>query len=89
MRAVLLAMALLSAGTGAARASCADETKEFKERVERQYKLKPTPQSAAAAKELQKLDRPYQVDEVECYNTLARARRALAAPPPPAREAKP
>ena len=83
----LLGLALLIAATGLAQAKCVDEAKDFTERVKREQKLKPTPQTAAAAKELQKLDlnpRPGvdtkpRMDEVDCYNTLARARRAFSA----------
>jgi hypothetical protein len=95
--AALLGLALLIVATGLAQARCVDEAKDLTERVNREQKLKPTAQTAAAAKELQKLDlkpkpgvdtKP-RMDEVDCYNTLARARRAFSATSEPQPKPKP
>jgi len=48
-----------------------------------QNQARPTAQSQAATKELQKLERNEQADEIDCFNTLARARQILASPVPP------
>jgi hypothetical protein len=93
----LLGLALIIIATGLAQARCVDEAKELGERVNREQKLKPTPQTAAAAKELQKLnlnpkpgaDTKPRMDEVDCYNTLTRAKRALTATPEPQPKPKP
>jgi hypothetical protein len=56
---------------------------ELQDRVERAQKARPTPQGAAAMKELQQAQRDLKaLAEVDCYNSVARARRALAAPTP-------
>ena len=82
MRALGLVLVLLMASAGPAEARCADEAKELKARVVRAQKLNPTPQTAAAGKVLKRLDdNANRMDEVDCYNALARARRALDAPP--------
>jgi hypothetical protein len=52
--------------------------------VDSQNQARPTAQSQAAARELQKLERSETADEIDCVNTLARARRMLASPIPPA-----
>lgn len=84
MRALCLTLILLASAV-AAKAGCLEEMGQFRERVDSQNQTRPTAQSQAAAKELQKLDRDEMADEVDCYNTLARARKILAAPfPPPA-----
>ncbi len=82
MRALCLALILL-ASAGAAKADCLQEISQFREQVDSQNQTRPTAQSQAAAKELQRLDRSEMADEVDCYNTLARARKILAAPFPP------
>lgn len=84
MRALCLVLTLL-APASAAQADCLQEIGQFREQVDSQNQVRPTAQSQAAAKELQRLDRDEMADEVDCYNTLARARKILAAPlPPPA-----
>ncbi len=89
MRLVVLALVLSVGGAGVAQARCADELDALRLRVERQQKLRPTPQTAAAAKELKKADEnAKQMDEVDCYNALDRARRALNAPMPTEAKAK-
>jgi hypothetical protein len=68
-----------------AQARCADDLAALQTRVDRATKMQPPPPgAAAAAKTLQKFNDSDSQDEVDCYNTLARARRALAAPPPEA-----
>lgn len=79
MRALCLALIFL-ASAGAAKADCLHEISQFREQVDSQNQTQPTAQSQAAAKELQRLDRDEMADEVDCYNTLARARNILAAP---------
>lgn len=89
MRVVALVMVLLFGGIELAQARCADELKELQARVDRAQKRQPTAQTAAAAKELKNVDENLkQMDEVDCYNAVARARRALTAPPPPAQKAQ-
>jgi hypothetical protein len=83
MRGPALVLAALVGCAGAAQARCADDLKQFQARLARTAKAKPTPQTAAATKELKRYDTgANQGDEVDCYNTLARARRALNAPSP-------
>ncbi len=85
MRTALVTMALLLGTLGVANADCLSELGQFREQVDSANAAKPTAQSQAAARELQKLERSETADEVDCYNTLARARQMLAAPfPPPA-----
>ena len=80
MRALCL-MLILLASAGAAKADCLEEIGQLRQQIDSQKQMRPTAQSQAAARELQKLER----DEVDCYNTLAKARNILAAPfPPPA-----
>jgi len=82
MRALCLALILL-ASASAARADCLWEIGQFREQVGAQNQARPTAQSQAATKELQKLERNEQADEIDCFNTLARARQILASPVPP------
>jgi len=81
MRSLFIALIVL-ASAGAAKADCLEELGRFQEQVDSQNQMRPTAQSQAAAKELQKLEHNEMADEVDCYNTLARARRILAAPFP-------
>ncbi len=84
MRLVILVLVLLMGGITFAEARCADELKDLSARVERQQKRTPTAQTAAAVKELRRASQDARdMDEIECYNTVARVRRALAAAPPP------
>jgi hypothetical protein len=91
MRAIFfLAMLLLAASVGVAHSDCIKEIDEFRERLN---EATPTPQTAAAERELEKLDHNERADEIDCFNALTRARRALAASAPPtsplpSREAK-
>ena len=81
----LCLMLILLASAGAAKAECLEDIGKFREQVDSQNQMRPTAQSQGAAKELQKLERDEMADEVDCYNTLARARKILASPlPPPA-----
>ncbi len=89
MRILALVMVLLLGGVALAQARCADDLKELQARVDREQKRQPTAQTAAAAKELKKVDENLkQMDEVDCYNAVTRVRRALTAPPPPALKAQ-
>jgi hypothetical protein len=81
MRSLLLTLIVL-ASAGAAKADCLEEIGRFREQVDSQNQMRPTAQSQAALKELQRLERDEMADEVDCYNTLARARKILAAPIP-------
>jgi hypothetical protein len=85
MRIFLLAFALAIGGSAAAQASCADEFKELQARVARQMTQQPpTAQAVAAKKQINKAsDDMNQMDEVDCYNAVARIRRTLATPAPP------
>jgi len=82
MRALCLVLIILTSA-GSAKADCLHEIGQFHEQVDSQSQARPTPQSQAAARELQKLERNDQADEVDCYNTLAKARTILAAPAAP------
>lgn len=96
-RRLLAALVVLLALSGVAEARCADDLKALQARVDRAQKQKPTPQSAAAAKILQRFNQSTTTDEVACYSAVGRAQRALAerpaGPPEPqnqlAREPKP
>jgi len=79
MRALCLALILL-ASAGIAKADCLHDIGQFREQVDSQNRTRPTAQSQAAARELQKLERSESADEIDCYNTLARARQILASP---------
>jgi hypothetical protein len=83
MRHFAFVIVLLLAGAGTAEARCADEMKDFQDRLERIVKSKPTAQTAAASKVIKRYnEEAKETDEVGCYNALARARRALKAPDP-------
>jgi hypothetical protein len=84
MRAAFLTVVFLVGVIGAARADCLEDLGQFREQVDTQNQARPTAQSQAAARELQKLERSETADEIDCVNTLARARRMLASPMPPA-----
>ena len=85
MRIFLFALALAIGGSSFAQARCADDFKELQARVDRQMLQQPAqPQVAAAAKQLKKAsDDMNSMDEVDCYNAVARVRRTLATPVPP------
>jgi hypothetical protein len=83
VRATLTTLALLIGTMGAAQAECLAEIGQLREQVDLQNQARPTPQSQAAARELQKLERNDSANEVDCVNTLVKARRMLAAPVPP------
>jgi hypothetical protein len=84
MRLTLATVALAIGMSGAAHADCLHEIGQFREQVDAQNAAKPSTQSRAAARELQRLEQSEAADEIDCYNTLARARTMLAAPLPPA-----
>jgi len=79
MRALCLALILL-ASAGIAKADCLHDIGQFREQVDSQNRTRPTVQLQVAARELQKLERSESADEIDCYNTLARARQILASP---------
>jgi hypothetical protein len=82
MRAALTLVFLLSA-TVAAHADCLQEIGQVREQVDAQNIARPTAQSQAAARELQKLERSESANEIDCVNTLVRARKMLASPAAP------
>lgn len=82
--ALVVALAAAMAAPCAAQARCADDLAALQARVDRAQRMHPTPQTAAAAKVLQKFNQGDAEDEVDCYNAVARARHALAALPPDA-----
>jgi hypothetical protein len=84
MRLALATVALAIGMAGAAHADCLQEIGQFRAQVDAQNAATPSAQSRAAARELQKLEQSEAADEIDCYNTLARARTILAAPLPPA-----
>lgn len=79
MRAFFLALILL-ASVGAAKAECLQEIGQLREQVDSLNQTRPTAQSQAAARELQKLGRSESADEIDCVNTLVRTRQMLASP---------
>jgi hypothetical protein len=83
MRAAFITLALLTSAMSAARADCLRDLGQFHELIAAQNQTRPTAQSQAAARELQKLEHNEQADEIDCVNTLVRARHILAAPVPP------
>jgi hypothetical protein len=82
MRALCLALILI-ASAGAAKADCLHDIGQFREQVDSQNQARPTAQSQAAARELQKLERNEQANEMDCVNTLVKARQMLASPVAP------
>jgi hypothetical protein len=82
MRIAGLVLVLLVATAGSAAAACADDVAALNIRVPHLQKTAPTPQTAAASKELAKLNKNLpQMDEFQCTNAVARVRRALTSPP--------
>lgn len=77
------------AATTRAEARCADDLQVLQERIDHLQANGRTPQSAAAAKILEKYGGSATADEVDCYNALARARQALNSSPPGAPQAGP
>jgi hypothetical protein len=83
MRIAGLVLALLVATAGSAAARCADDVEALNLRVKHAQKATPSPQTAAAGKELAKLNKDLpRMDEFQCLNAVARVRRALTASPP-------
>ena len=78
MRAALTTLVLLIGMIDAAQADCLQEVSQFRDSLD---EAKPTPQTKAAAKELQKLEAA-NADEADCVNSLVRAKKLLAAPVP-------
>jgi hypothetical protein len=85
MRIFFFALALAISSSSVAQARCADDFKELQARIDRQMQQQPPqPQVAAAAKELKRAsDDMNSMDEVDCYNAVARVRRTLATPVAP------
>jgi hypothetical protein len=83
MRTTFITLALLAGTMSAARADCLHDLGQFRERIAAQNQSRPTAQSQAAARQLQKLERNEQADEIDCVNTLVKAQQILAAPVPP------
>jgi hypothetical protein len=82
MRAAFLTFAFLIGAMGAAKADCLKDLGQLREQID-SHQARPTPQSQAAARELQKLEQNESANEIDCVNTLARARRILSSPVPP------
>ena len=83
MRVASLVAFVLIASAAVAQARCADNIADVRLKVARAAKTNPSPQTAAAAKELKQYDdRAKNADEIDCYNVVARVERALKAPPP-------
>jgi hypothetical protein len=83
MRVAVLTIALMIGALGGARADCLNELGQLREQVDTLNATRPTAPSQAAARELQKLERSDSADEVDCYNTVARARSILTSSLPP------
>lgn len=82
MRALCAALIVLGSAS-AAKAECLQEIGQLREQVDSQNQTRPTAQSQAAARVLQKLERSESADEIDCVNTLVKSRQILAAPVAP------
>jgi hypothetical protein len=93
MRVASIVLLVLIASATVAQATCEDDMKVVRLKVERAQRTHWSPQTAAAAKELQRYDdSPESADKADdsaCYNTIARVERALNAPPPVNSDLKP
>jgi hypothetical protein len=94
MRIASIILLALIALASTAQASCQDEMKDIRLKVEeRAQRTHWSRQTVAAANELQRYDEsPASEDEADdsaCYNTIARVERALNAPPPVNGDLKP
>jgi hypothetical protein len=74
VRAIILTMLFLTFSCGAAQADCLREVEVFREHVDA---LKPTLETEAATRELERIDRAELGTVAECYSALDRARSAL------------
>jgi hypothetical protein len=83
MRAAFMTLTFIACTMSAARADCLRDLGQFHEQVAAEDQSRPTAQTQAAVRALQKLERNEQADEIDCINTLVRARQILAAPVPP------
>ena len=85
MRVASTVLMVLLASATAAQAMCEDDLNNVRLKVERAQKTDPSPQTIAAAKELQQYDertaRAGEEDELDCHNTVARVERALEGQP--------
>ena len=74
MRAIILTMSFLALSFGDAQADCLREVEAFREHVDA---LKPTPETEAATRELERIEWTDVRNEEGCYSVLDRARSAL------------
>jgi hypothetical protein len=74
VRGIFLIMTCLTVSVGVAHADCLREVEVFREHVD---SLKPTRATAAAARELERIDQADAESEVQCYDVLAHARDVL------------
>ncbi|HEV2545933.1 MAG TPA: hypothetical protein VGU20_01210 [Stellaceae bacterium] len=74
MRAIILIVSFLTFSFGEAQADCLREVEVFREHVDA---LKPTPETEAATRELERIDWAEVRSEAGCYSVLDRARSAL------------
>jgi hypothetical protein len=74
VRAIILIVSFLTFSFGEAQADCLREVEVFREHVDA---LKPTPETEAATRELERIDRAEVGSEAECYSVLDRARSVL------------
>jgi hypothetical protein len=74
VRAIVLTISFLTFLFGAAQADCLREVEAFREHVD---SLKPTGETEAATRELERIDGAEVGNEVECYSVLDRAHSAL------------
>ena len=74
MRGIFLIMTFITFSVSAAQADCLRDVEIFREHVD---SLKPTKQTAAASRELERIDQGEVENEVQCYDVLAHAREAL------------
>jgi len=75
-----LIVAFLVGLMATAKADCLHDIGQFREQVDLQNRTRPTAQSQAAAREIQKLERSESADEIDCVNTLVKVRQMLASP---------
>jgi hypothetical protein len=93
MRVAYLGLLVFIASATAAQALCEDDMNDVRVKVAQAQKTNPSPQTAAAAKELTRYDdrtaRAGDADELDCRNTMARVERDLKSPPRANNELKP
>jgi hypothetical protein len=89
MRVASQVLVMLVASVATAHASCADDMKDVRLKVEQAQKTNPSAQTEVAAKELERYSQSASADEVDCYNAIARIERALKAPAPADNQVRP